>query len=346
MIEIPKITHNWQLPDMKTYPVDFEQRSTGFNFFYHTDEDPENLEGVIGIELEMRFSAHMVHLRQIAKTFKEQFPKARLTYTDDLQMLFRSKVLGGHFLVKGSPHGDGGGTESVLHPCTFQAHKVLKEEYARILDLYRQFGFNPNQGGDGIHHYIDYKLFGDNQLDESMMLFLWFLFKNADFVCLLSHRQYNLSSVADMYSLLGNTLGNWTDEEFEAAFIRQKDAVLNYLRGDRQSWLRAFNISFGRDGRPACEFRWFGSTWDIDIFMMMIEFSHAIARFVATHRSLKEMELEVFCTYVRNNIEMYPHLIEELFNNEVSAPHMASTMAPEVISINTNTTPSRRVVMF
>lgn len=340
-----------QIPEVKTpkfgvitdYPITAVDRGS-YQFIKYTGEDPVN--EYIGVELEMRFSPHMVHLRNIVKYFQKEYKNLNISSIGDVRTAIASRILSKSFLVKGIPHYDGGGLESVLQPSTFAAHQVLKEEYKKLLNTYYAFGFNPQQGGDGIHHYVDYGLLGPREgLEDSIILLHWFLFENRDFLSLASKRPYNYSSVADIHALLGDQLGLWSEERLKEAFIQHKEDVLEYIRGDGDSWVRAFNISWGRDGRPAYEFRWFGSTWDIDEFMAMIELSHAMATFVASHRSIDQMKLDIFCNYVRDNMQQYPHLIEELYNNQISAPLMQSTIGPEVVTMEAVVTP-RKVAMW
>lgn len=325
--------------ELSDYPVTVTDRGT-YKFLRYTGEIGSN--DYIGVELEMRFSPHMKHLRDIVKWAQKEHKYARLEGSGDVRNIIARGVLNQSPLVNGIPHYDGGGLESVLNPTTLEAHQALKEEYRKLLDAYYRFGFNPQQGGDGIHHYVDYGLLGPAEdFEDSIILFHWFLFENRDFLSLASKRSYNYSSMADIHALLGDQLGLWDEEQLKAAFIRQKDAVIEHSRRDNASWHRAFNISWCRDGRQAYEFRWFGSTWDVDEFMSMIELSHAMATFVATHRSIDQMKLDIFCNYVRDNMQQYPHLIEELYNNQISAPLMQSTIGPEVITLEPATTPHK-----
>lgn len=340
---------NYEYPEreLEFYDV-IVDRGRSYHFIYGDKTEHIRRDGLVGLEIEMAYNANMVYQRQMARSlekFKKMTPK---TITYGAMKRIHAELLGSRKIVRGTPHSDGGGLESVCHPATLSAHKKMKEEYRILLELYSKLGYDAGVWSAGIHSNIDYSLFGATDRDsiaESVELFFWFLFKNSDFMTMLSKRPGHGTINSDMYTLLNNKMGNMSEEDLLATFKRRKREASAYLRDASESsinfgYQRYFNISLGRDGRPGLEWRWFGSTEDVDTLMMMIECSFALPEFIRTHRNEEEMDLPVFANFVRENIQLYPNLLEELYNNEFSTSMMRKQLAPE------QTVPRRRLVVY
>lgn len=115
--------------------------------------------GFVGLEVEQRFSpgtiqARFNHTRLAAKSASwSELAKQTIGYGGDVIAAMRSEIAKlfreqSNFIVD-TPHHDGLGLECVFPPCTLKAHKVLIPEYLNILNLYQEWGFNCQQGGDG-----------------------------------------------------------------------------------------------------------------------------------------------------------------------------------------------------
>lgn len=279
----------------------------------------------VGIELESAFAPGSTQARQIASWIKNQkdIPenfKKDLKSSNNIRAIVASYILPKITnLLCETPHYDGGGVESVLPPCTLKAHQVLKPEYAKIINIYKNFGFSDVEGGDGIHANIDKKLFGNTEEEagKAFEMFLWFLYKNIDFMVQFSGRVRMYQTNSDLLSLLGDLLGLRSEEEQLIRFKSGKKTLVQMISapGNNYGSGPVFNMTVNRDRRPCIEFRWFGSTHDINIFMSYIEFSFAIPEWSKTMTIPEQCTLQSFVEYVRARHEMYPHLLNRLLEN-------------------------------
>lgn len=293
------------------------------NGFYHTESDEET-KNYLGFELEQRFGGGANTLRELYSYLGTKSVSNRISYgiSGDILRAVKTKVFDGcSQLLYANPHFDGGGIECVIKPCTLTAIQTLKDEFVHILNLYKNFGFTDILGGDGIHANMDLTMFGSDVATQkkNMANFLWFIFYNSEFVVDFSGRTYNSQLVADMYTLIGDTLGR-NMENMKRSFLRQKDALLNAV--EENSYQRFLNMTVNRDGRPCLEFRWFGSTQSGDKLLSMAEFCYAIVAYVDTVKNDNQLKLHHFCAFVKRNVKTYPHLFEDMASNVYSKEFM------------------------
>lgn len=315
--------------------IEFKPRSNcETTFLMAPAEDQKNITGFVGPEFEGTFSNGCKSIREVIHKLKdvkkailenkvantnyneysrnwadtiERLPSIAQIYTCTKYLLHTSSPL-----IYDVPHEDGGGIECVLKPATLKAHHILKPEYERILNLYKELGFTDELPGAGLHIYIDDSLFGSTteQINNNYTHFLWFLFKHQDEMLTISQRKYSSQLNADMYSMLGNTLGNMSDEEYEKAFKNSKASILEALKSPRKEYKRYLNISIHRDQRPASEFRWFSSTMNITIFMSFIEFGFAVPAWTHTLSDESQVSFISFCNFIKQNVSTYPHIFD------------------------------------
>ena len=277
----------------------------------------------MGIEFESRFDPTGPVVRAINKEILDLKLADAIHGRYDLFRLLRHTLLNdfSDTIIGGPPVNDGGGLEFRFHPTTLKAHHHLRGEYSRIMKCLSELGFTDAVGGDGIHLNIDNKAFGDHRTEKrkSFANFLWFLYKNQEFMIEFCNRKNMDDGMADMMTLLNDRYGNKSAQEVEQEFIRNKNDLLDALVGranrnvrTRRSGLydsptfggsgtRKLNIHVNRDGRDCIEFRWFGSTFSINIFMSFIDFAFALPEYSKSHNSPTTVTLESFCEYVANN---------------------------------------------
>lgn len=299
------------------------------SYMFISLEGEEN-PSYVGLEYESRFSPGANHSREIARYLTE---KKRISFGNrpsSLGYMGMNTLLSAFIPTFFSPvsplapttsHRDGGGLESVFCPISMGAYKLLKNEFIRVLKLHTSLGFNDIQGGDGIHANMDLNMFG-HDIDtrrETMANFFWFLFYNSEFMVEFSERKFNFQYNADMLTLLGDTL-NLNPKGNRDTFLSSKNAFLDAV--ENGTYGRSLNMTINRDGRPAVEFRWFGSTHDPEKFMAMIEFCYAVTAFCRGKKSESTLSLQNFCSFVKANVNTYDHLFEVMRSNIYSDKYM------------------------
>lgn len=283
---------------------------------------------LMGLEYEGYFSPTTIQQREIDKFLTARgsvLPSDSNFYggTSRLLTRIRDNVFNNlSELIKDRPHFDGGGLESVFYPASLGAYNLIKDEIVYILNVYKAFGFTDNIPGAGIHVNVDFSMFGADAAEQRRTLanFLWFAFINNDFIVELSQRKYSDTFRVDMWHQLGDVLAaNYNNTVRN--FIQTKNRMLDAV--EEGSTLRSFNLHAHRDGRPALEIRWFGSTQNPDRLMMMVEFTHAIIRFCKEAQDNQHMlSLHLFSASVRKHAAIYPHLYEYMDENPYSQEYM------------------------
>lgn len=330
----------------------FVQERDGYKFIAADEDDVAEHagQGFVGLEYEGRYSPSMTQARAMHRALAELFPEwapraLRVTQRgrgngyillNEMQELVQELLFESSPLLDRRPHYDGGGLECVFPPMTLQAYKILQPEFQKVLDMYKKYGFNSVQGGDGIHSNISYGLFGrdqDTQV-ENMKKWLWFLFREAQWMTEFSQRRFNYQANSDLLYMLGDPLGILPEEELRARFVSAKDEILNYLsrteddEGDRVGYGRRwFNLSFGRDGRPCVELRWFGSTQSEVELASMIEYSFAMPRWCRETEELEDINLKNFLGFVKTNLSEYPSLWEIASNIKIAQSTASAPVA-------------------
>ena len=215
-------------------------------------------------------------------------------------------------LIQAPAHMDGGGLEIVPHPATFEAQQALKPEYERILRAFKHYGFNSNLGGDGIHLNVDKSLLGASIQEQRITLakMLLFYYRNNTFFVRVSNRTSEDDHKVDIYHQLGDSYGNLTDDELDKVFYTEKGKLLDSL--ESSTVLKSLGLRMNRGGRPAIEFRWFGSTHDVDILMSQIEFIHALCVYCRTNTEQDEISLGGFCFFISDHSKSYLHLANRM----------------------------------
>lgn len=304
--------------------------------FLSTEND-DSSPNYVGIEYESAFSPGTVQLRKIYAWIAER-PKllkrlesltgSRKPTSGTIKNLVKTYILPqATDILMQTPHQDGGGLEAVAKPATLAAHQRLKPEYAKIIDVFKNFGFSDTEGGDGIHSNIDKTLFGADKVTRLRAFenFLWFLFFNIDFMVEFTDRKRIYQYNADLHHQMGDVFALGSDEEILSKFKSQKLQLLKVIENSEAAGLygRVFNMTVNRDGRPCVEFRWFGSTHNIEKFMSNIEFSFALPEFCQTIKTENLAKLSNFCTFVRSNHDKYPHLLADLMTNSYAIEEFA-----------------------
>lgn len=360
------------MPDLEmTKPLDFELRDktpklsqiegvcvskteSGYKALHIEGQEVKDL---LGLEIEMGFSPTTVQLRAIQRFFEKNSKQlktegwktrtngnSRYSFGFDhygFMNIIRDTVFKKVSpLLHATPHGDGGGLESVIIPATFEAYPFIKHELAYLLSVYKAFGFSDMLQGAGIHVNVDFSLFGQNAKEQrnTMANLLWFCFINNDFVVELSQRRMRDTYRADMWHELGDVLA-LNPTESVSHFVQQKNVMLDAVENGRA--LRSFNLHAHRDGRPALEMRWFGSTENPDRLMMMVEFVHSLINHCKDGNP-QTLSLHLYSTFVRKNAATYPHLHEYMDSNPYSQKFMrlASSVEQRTVRLGTQTVES------
>ena len=177
-----------------------------------------------------------------------------------------------------------------------------------ILKSFTDFGFSSDFGGDGIHLNVDKSLFGKTIEDQKDVLskLLWFHFNYNEFMVEVSNRKPTDDKNVDIYTLLGDTFGLLDEDVVENLFRGEKGSLLEAM--ETTELVKALNIRVNNGGRPSLEFRWFGSTQDIKVFMSMIEFMATIIEFCRNNVHLKQLTLSNYIKYVMDNKGVYRDL--------------------------------------
>lgn len=285
-----------------------QQKKNRFQLIAVNDRDM--IRGCVGIEFESNLTPSGQQIREIGKFFRNQKIIDSISSVLDIKELLKTHVFYNisEVIIPGIPKPDGGGLELVFNPTTHLAHKHLYLEYQRIIRVFQSFGFTDQLGTDGIHMNIDKSLFGPlgSIRRKSFANFVWFLYKNQEFMSEFCNRKRKDDKFSDMLSLLGDRFGNLDDEELMKIFMQEKNVLLDSLDSNEVS--KAINIQVNKGGRPTAEFRWFGSTLSISIFMSYIDFCFAIAKFSQSEGGPKDMTLQKFCEFVEENKSEYGHL--------------------------------------
>lgn len=307
---------------------DLETNKAGF---YHTDNEKGDQGDYLGVEFESCFSPGTTQLRYIADWLKEKssFKLTPMSNSNSVRAHVKDTIISqATEILMQNPHYDGGGVECVMKPATLAAHQRLKPEYAKIIDIFASFGFTDIEGGDGIHLNIDKTMFGQKAglQRRSFEMFLWFLFFNIDFMVEFTDRKRHYQFCADMYHLLGDIFALKDEDELLKKFKEHKVSLLDTLASSSSNF--RLNMSVNRDGRPCIEFRWFGSTHNIEKFMSNIEFMYAISEFCRGITTENLAKLQNFCNFVRTNHAKFPHLLADLQQNSYAAEHLATVQQP------------------
>lgn len=311
-------------------------------FLTAPDESFAEVKGFVGPEYEGRFSYSKKKVREaLRKTInlisnydlhKQEIIDTYLDgsyYTESFVLNVIRNILGRMSeIIYEFPHYDGQGIEVVLCPATLKAHQILKPEYERILEVYKELGFTDKLPGAGFHIYIDYTLFGNTEVDivNNYANFLWLIFNHPEEFTDISNRQHSDDINSDLLTFLGDPLGILTEEELLKNFLKLKAESLTTLGTSefkrKYKYLRLLNISYNRDGRPALEFRWFGSTLNINTFMAFIEFGFAMPEWTKTFTDAADASLNSFCNYIKTNVSTYIHLYEYFTSIPSIMPYM------------------------
>lgn len=283
-------------------------------FIIGIKDDPDSR--AVGVELEVGFSPDIKLLPTMAKIFKK-YPSinagfgssiSRRSYsTEESSFAIESPstmLYNCSTLIDKPPHPDGGGLESVLTPATLLAHQRLKSDYEFILKVYEFYGYTDQRQGAGIHLNIDLTLFGED-VYQGLVNFYNFLFFHNDFFMYLCGRWRSdgvNSSVRHQIHI-----GDWHSDlqQFRSTFTGGKSSLKTVLKDKVEWWF--LNTSIHRDGRPCIEWRWFGSTLNIETFMAFVELGFALPIYCSLLKSENLVNLDNFINWVTKDAT-YPHL--------------------------------------
>lgn len=294
----------------------------------------------VGVELEVGYALDIKMLPVMAKVFEKykllnMLPNTgQYTYTngnpapvrtfniDSPSAVFRNSSA----MISALPHPDGGGLESVLWPATLAAHQRVKDEYAFILKTYEFYGYSDQRSGAGIHLNIDLSLFGEN-LYQGLVNFYNMLFYYNDFFMYLCGRfRMDGTNSSARHQL---SITDWLTDiaSFADVFKSNKSSLKVLLNNGRQEWW-FMNTSIFRDNRRCLEWRWFGSTLDINKFMAFIELGFVLPTYCASLSSEQLINLDNFIEYVTSNAQ-YPHLYEYILEMKEQYDMMQKPIANE-----------------
>ncbi len=205
-------------------------------------------------------------------------------------------------------HPDATGIECTLIPCTFEAYKLLENEFKQIFETYLHLGYTDLEHGAGVHTYLDYRLFGENKTNQHINIkkFLWFLFHNGYHMSKLSQRLFGDTVASDIYFMLGDHALIMTEEEIKTTFIGIKDSILESFISGRP--IDSLNLVFNKVAKTdselniqAIEYRWWAATSNYLVFLAYIEFCFAIVEYLPTLTEENEFRFSDFSSFVNQS---------------------------------------------
>lgn len=191
-------------------------------------------------------------------------------------------------------------------PMTLEAHKRLSKVYEAYLGVVKAYGANVSSGEAGIHIGVNNGMITQEGLEN----FLWFAFRNNEFIVSMSNRQTWVQTSVDIYSLLDDPFGLLSDIELIKIFKERKKSLLNALLNG--IWTHQLNLSVNKKGKRYLEIRWFGSTDEVSELQTIIQFIHSLILFSNYIDNEEEATLENYCAYVYENAQMYIDLFLKL----------------------------------
>lgn len=269
-------------------------------------------------------------------------------------------------LVYQHPHKDDGCIEHCVVPVSLTSLPIVKFELSKLTQIISLMGGIERSSGAGIHLSADRSLFGLTKLGEreTTANFILWLYLNCDFMLEFSYRDEVNILRASIDYFLDDPLRKLSDTERVYKAVSMKESVLDAITGVAQiannnissnyfygesgtsSIRRMFNISWNNDNRDINEFRWFGSTLDVNRIISWYEWYFAIIEFCRTMSSFtvddirsnaasaKDTSMKEFCEFVKTNKTFVPHLYNYLRDNVYSKNYFTGTALCETITFD------------
>ena len=279
----------------------------------HIYSDTQSGEsGAIGTELESTFSPTITRARELNVILK----KKGIHSKDMTALLENIRV---HILNQCSPllyckpvyERPLTVIELKLSPISMKGYKNpnIREEIEKIMTTLKFWGFTDSREEISLQPNLDVAIFGSNitEIKATIEKFLWFIFNNVDFFNCLSFRMGSYQKNSDMYALLGDPLANLSHENRVKEFIKSKNSLLEVLYETHTTERRALSMTINSNAKRVIELRYFGTKLDTAAYFVVIEFSHALAKF-CLFNSLENCTLQNFCLFIDKNKSEYSEL--------------------------------------
>jgi hypothetical protein len=270
---------------------------------------------LVGVELEVGFSPDLTKLPDLYEAIDEE---GKITTMTSLVDVAADIIKNYSSIVSDRPHMDGGGLESILYPTSLEAHSRLRTEYVNLLEIYEDLGFTDTVPGAGIHLNIDLSLFDPNKF-QGLVNFYNFLFYYNDFFMYFCGRYRLEAKKSSMRSMLRDFMHRKRDiRALKQEFLADKGSaplkrIIERYESDyyveSSYFVELFNTTLFKDKRPCLEWRWFGSTLDVNKLMAFIEMGFALPKYCASVSHENLISFEDFERYIMTNSNLYPNLI-------------------------------------
>jgi hypothetical protein len=206
---------------------------------------------------------------------------------------------------------------------------LLKPDIERTLHYAKLSSATENTEDTSIHYHVNYDYLGSttDEIERTVSNMLWFLFDNREWMREFTGRRGDGEDLANMNYFLGNIDGSLSYVGLKKRFINTKASILEIIKSggcisrdikdkevahdDRVKGF--FNIILN-DKFRTLEFRWFGSTTDVDTYMTQYEFMYAWVNAAKQNYLIGNTEttsMEKFKAYVERNKANYPLLAKE-----------------------------------
>ena len=258
----------------------------------------------IGLEIELTYNLS-------TKEWKELYRK-HCTDTvcpiPDYEMFKKLIIarLEGHRLLYKRVHSDGGGIELSLRAFTEPLYKYYKNEIKDILLTCKEFLLYPSEK-DGIHINID--IFTAKELKH----FLDIIGPESDFKDFMADfigRPKSADKLGNIDALMGDFNGT-KPEVTKSLWGRYVAEMLENI--DKEFCM--LNLCFNKNGRPIIEWRWFGSTTNINRLYALVEFTYSIL-------SYEGLSLKGWVKQVCRERFTRPHIFKEIRKYQQTRKYM------------------------
>lgn len=255
----------------------------------------------IGLEIELTYNLSNNEWRELyAKYCEKQKLCSTFASYDEFKVLLMKEFEDNPLLYK-KPHQDGGGLELSLKPFTEEEYgsSIIYGAIRRMLVRCWEFKLYPSEK-DGIHLNIDIEAFTPTVLKA----FLGVIGPDSEFKSFMSKfigRPKSADKLGNIDTLLGDFSGTNTAVT-STLWARYVDSMIE----DIDKEYCTVNMCFNKNGRPILEWRWFGSSLDINRIYALLQFVFSI--------------LEI--NYLDNNTPSLKLWVKQVIKNRLTRSHL------------------------
>lgn len=260
-----------------------------------------------------RFNDKELKLQLNASTFKlEQMPILYKVIGPNTSPLTYKEMLTDKTINKGM-----GGGEIQFSPTTRDSLSVLKIELTRMLYYMNKMGCTFHHSDASVHLQASTTLLGDNadEIEQTLTNILWFMFRNKEFMTQFCNRVGDGLEITNLYQYLGDPFQELKPLALERLFMIRKKTAIDMFRQTGswrenaeatvdERWKGFMNLMLN-DEFQTLEFRWFGTTNDVNVFMSYYEFYFALINFCRLNGVFQRPEnlsvMEAFYNFVKDD---------------------------------------------